>query len=155
MAIDPTTRSADFTQSIRKYFLGNLEAIENIKLFFEVISDVPTDVDGNKINKWIIITFGNKTLGAVTEQFVSFDLFTRKDAEGDDLSALTDTVLSYIINEDSTSGLVTIPFYDVTEDPWVIVGGVIPFISPLQAAMEGKDSTRIQNITLVCKWGGK
>ncbi len=156
MSISPEIRQNDFKGSIKKYFLDTLEVIEGIKLFFDGISDTPVNIQtGEKLNSWIIISFGDRNLGTVSDQFILLDLFTRKDDEGDDLSILTDTVLNYIINENNTNGLVTIPYYNVSVVPWVLVGGIIPFIEPLQQSFSSKDDTKIQNITLRCKWGGK
>lgn len=155
MSLSPVVRAADFQKSIKKYFISNLETIENITLFFKPIFDVPISSGGDKLTSWIMISFGDKDYGPVTEQVILLDLFTREDDERDYLSSLTDKVLGYIIDENSNNGLVTIPYYDVSGSTWVNVGGIIPFIEPLQQSFEGKDETKIQTITLRCKWGGK
>jgi len=154
MALSPTTKESDFKNSIKKYFLDNLETTESLKVFFEELEEVPLDVSGNPYNKWVIIVFGRRDLGAVSAQQISIDMYTREDREGDDLAALSDTIMNYIIDENSTNGLVSIPFYD-TSGTWAQVGGIIPYLQPSLGSMESEDGVQFKAINLLCKWGGK
>lgn len=154
MALSPTTRQADFKSSIKKYFLDNLETTEGLKIFFEELSEIPLDGSGDKYNKWVVITFGRRNLGTVSETSVMIDMYTRNDKEGDDLAKLEDTVMDYIVDENSTSGLATIPFYD-TSGVWAQVGGIIPYLEPSLGAVEGEDGVQYKSINILCKWGGK
>ena len=153
--ISPVSREADFKNSIKKYFLDSLETLEFLDVFFEELGETPSDNDGVKLTKWVVITFGRSELGHVSEAQISLDLYTREDSEGDDLSLLMDVVMGYIVDEESTNGLATIPYYDTSSVPWTIVGGMIPFLQPALGVQESMDSTKYRSVNLVCKWGGK
>jgi len=153
-SLSPVSRDTDLKRSLKKYFLDNLETTESLPLFFEELSETPS-VNGIKLLKWVVITFGRGDLGPVSERQVSLDVYTRNDSEGDELSSLIDTIMGYLLDEDSTNGLATIPFYDTSNIPWVVVGGIIPFLQPALNEMEGEDGIRFKAINLLCKWGGK
>ena len=155
MALSPETRHSDLKGSLKKYFVDNLETTSEIKLFLKWIPDVPVDASGNKLDQWAIIILGDHNLGTVAECFVEINLFTRNDNEGDDLTALYDLLMNYIIDEGSSNGLVSIPYYDISSIPWVKVGGIIPFINRVFGAEEMKDNTHMKTIHLLCKWGSK
>jgi len=148
-------REVDFKRSIKKYFIDNLVTTEELFVSFDMLYDVPLDGSGNKRNSWIVFSFENKNLGTVSEQLIRVDLFTRKDAEGDNLSALLDVFLSYIYNELSTNGYHSIPYYDTSSSPWSLVGGIVPFVKQILPEYDAKDKTKIRGIDLLCKWGGK
>ncbi len=153
--ISPVSKETNLKNSIKKYFLDSLETLESIPVFFEDLTETPSDVNGDKLLQWVVISFGRGNLGNVSEKLVSIEAYTRNDSEGDDLSALCDVIMGYILNEDSTNGLATIPFYDTSSDPWVFVGGMMPFLQPSLNEMQGDDYTKYKAINILCKWGGK
>lgn len=155
MSLSPVTRKSDFRNSIKKYFLDSLEVTESLSLFFDSLVETPTDASGVKLTKWVTISFGRSSLGSVSEAQISLEAFTRNDSEGDDLASLLDTIMGYIVDEDSTNGLVSIPYYDTSAVPWTIVGGMIPYVQPSLSAMDGLDNTRFEAVNILCKWGGK
>ena len=154
MALSAVSRESDFKRSIKKYFLDNLETTEGLKLFFETLEETPLNGSGAPYTKWVIIDFGRRDLGPVSEQYISIDIYTRNDKEGDTLAKLVDTVMDYIIDEDATNGLVTIPYYDTT-GVWSVVGGIIPYLQQSFGRLEGVDKTLFKSINILCKWGGK
>ena len=154
MSLDPTTKEVDFKNSIKKYFIDNLETTESLKIFFEGLNETPLDSSGNKYDKWVIIVFGSRDLGTVSEQQVSLDIYTRNDKEGDELAALSDTVMGYLIDDTVPDGMIRIPFYNTT-GVWSLVGGIMPFLQASLGRMEGEDKTLFKSINLLCKWGGK
>jgi len=155
MALSPVSRESDFKNSIKKYFLDSLETIEGIPTFFEFLDATPCDSSGNKLRKWVIVSFGNCVFGNVSEGQISVEAYTRKDSEADDLVVLLDTIRNYIIDENSINGLHTIPYYNTSVTPWTIVGGMIPFLQPTMGIGEGRDHTRFKDVNILCKWGGK
>lgn len=155
MVLSPESRQADLTDSLKKYFLDTIETVSGIKIFFEWMDDTPVDDAGVKLDKWVIFDFGDSDLGAVSEILIFVHLFVRKDSEEYLLSRIQDTFMGYIIDEDSTNGLVSIPYYDTTASPWVQIGGILPFVKKIYGAQDGKDNTKIKTIQLLCKWGGK
>jgi len=157
MALNPTVREVDFIKSIKKYFLDNLETTSSIKVFFEELLETPQVAStGVKYTEWVIITFGTRNLGPVSEQRLVLNLYTRNDKEGDNLAALEDLVMNYLLDEGSTNGLKTIPYYDTSVPAaWTIVGGILPFLQMSLGKMENEDAIQFKSINLLCKWGGK
>lgn len=153
--ISPVSRQVNIKNSVKKYFLYALEELENLTVFFEELSETPSDDNGDKLLKWVTILFGRGDLGHVSEQQITISAYTRDDSEGYELSVLLDTIMGYILDEDSTNGLATIPFYDTSVVPWVFAGGMMPFLQPSLGEMEGADGTKLKDINIVCKWGGK
>jgi len=153
--LSPEARYSDLKGSLKKYFVDSLVTGESKELYFKYLKDVPLDGNGAKLASWIIINFGEMELGSVASCPIEINLFTRNDLEGDDLAALFDVLMSYIVDENSINGLKTIPFYNTTELPWTLVGGIIPYITRIFEDEEGKDSTKIKTIHITCKWGSK
>jgi len=149
-----TTREADFYGSIKKHFLG-IESVSGIKTFFGELAEIPVDSLGVKCTSWVVLVMGRRDIGPVSEQQIGIDIYTRNDSEGDNLSILYDTVMEYIVDEDAPHGLTIIPFYDTSTVPWVVVGGIMPFLQPALGRMQGDDFTQFRSINILCKWGGK
>jgi len=149
----PTNSDSNFKSSIKKYFLTN---VTTVPIFFNFIyEDLKDPVSGNSLNKWACITFDEKLLGTVTEAFVSIDLFTKKDVEGDTLSTITDEFLNVLIDEDSTNHTPSIPFLNYTSGTGEVVGGIMPFITRISPERDFIKGMKIKTITLQCKWGAK
>lgn len=153
--LSPETRVSDFENSVKKYFIDNLQTTENIPLFFDWMEDIPVDSNGVKLLSWIIISFGYVQLGTVAECSVNVHIFTRNDFESQNLNILMDKVNSYIINEDAVNGLHTIPYYNTISLPWVVNGGIIPFIRNIYGVESLKDNTKMRTILLTMRWGSK
>lgn len=153
--LSPETRVSDFENSVKKYFIDNLQTTENIPLFFDWMDDIPVDSNGVKLLSWIIISFGYVQLGTVAECSVNVHIFTRNDFESQNLNILMDKVNSYIINEDAVNGLHTIPYYNTISLPWVVNGGIIPFIRNIYGVESLKDNTKMRTILLTMRWGSK
>ena len=153
--LSPETRVSDFENSVKKYFVDNLQTTENIPLFFDWMDDIPVDSNGVKLLSWIIISFGYVQLGTVAECSVNVHIFTRNDFESQNLNILMDKVNSYIINEDAVNGLHTIPYYNTISLPWVVNGGIIPFIRNIYGVESLKDNTKMRTILLTMRWGSK
>ena len=153
--LSPETRVSDFENSVKKYFIDNLQTTENIPLFFDWMEDIPVDSNGVKLLSWIIISFGYVQLGTVAECSVNVHIFTRNDFESQNLNVLMDKVNSYIINEDAVNGLHTIPYYNTISLPWVVNGGIIPFIRNIYGVESLKDNTKMRTILLTMRWGSK
>lgn len=153
--ISPESRTSDFESSIRKYLVDTLGTGENIQLFFDWIEDVPIDANGVKLSEWIIIHFNDYDFGYVSECLIDINLFTRNDFENDNLNSLTDKLQNYILDENATGGLKTIPYYNTSVLPWVKIGGIIPYVRNIFPIEYTKDSTKMRTVHIICKWGGK
>ena len=79
--LSPESSSVDFENSVKKYFVDNLQERETIPLFFEGLPDIPVDSDGNKLEKWGIVSFGGVNLDSVNSCSVLVHIFTRNDFE--------------------------------------------------------------------------
>lgn len=153
--ISPESRTSDFEGSIRKYFIDSLEGIEGVKVFFDWLEDTPVDANNVKLSEWVICHFNEYEFGYVSECLVDVNLFTRNDFENDNLNILTDKFHNYIMDEEATGGLRTIPYYNTSVEPWVKIGGIIPYIRNIFPIEYIKDSTKVRTIHIMCKWGGK
>lgn len=153
MPVSPEIQISNFVNSIKSYFIEELTPVD---CFFEWLDFVPKHATTKaKLDKWIIFEFGDMDLGPVSECRILIHCFTRKDNEDFELNKLCDTVLDKIIDEDSTNGLKTIPFYNTSPTPWVLIGGIIPFLDDIKNTVDARDNTKIKTIPINCKWGGK
>jgi hypothetical protein len=99
--------------------------------------------------------FGDMEIGPVCECRILIHCFTRHDSEDFELNKLCDSVLDEIIDESSTNGLKTISFYNTSTTPWVLIGGIMPFLGDVKNTIDARDNTKIKTIPIDCRWGGK
>ena len=150
--IDPTLSESCLKNSIKKFFVDSLVTGEGIHLDFDVQYVQPEDV-GVDIEKWISIKFGTIEGGNLAKSHLIVYLFTRKDAEGVDLSLLRDIVLDKITDLDATDGTVKIPFYNSS---WVQIGGIVPILSiEMDEPSRLGDGTKYKWMRINLHWGAK
>lgn len=154
MALDPTLSDLDFRRSVVKYLTTELT---NIDLFFKPLTDAPTDNSGNVLDKWVLVSFGERFYGAVSSQYIIFDIYARSDDEGFEISRIHDSIMDIFLDESATDGLKSIPLYDTTSDPasWVEIGGILPIHRFSSGVMPRKDQTLVRSVTFEFKWGAK
>lgn len=153
--LSPESSTTDFENSMKKYLVDNLQEKEKIPLFFEAQDDIPVDENGIKLEKWGYISFGGVVLDGVNSCSVLIHLFTRNDFENTLINNLMDLVTSYILDETSTNGLCSIPYYNSRTVPWTLNGGILPFIRNIFKVETLRDKTKLKTMQLNCKWGGK
>jgi hypothetical protein len=172
MALHPTLSELHFKKSVMKFLIDELNTGLGVSLFFEPLSNVPRDVSGNLLSSWVVVSFDDRSLETVSSAFVLFDIFTRGDSEGFESSKIVDKITEVFTNDDSTNGLVSIPYYNTTEvaeevgpgevptvpptlKPWVLIGGMIPLHRRTTGAIPGKDETLIRIVSYEIKWGAR
>jgi hypothetical protein len=152
MAIDPSLSETCLKNSIKKFFVDNIFTAESIDIDFDVQYVLPKLAD-IKVDKWISVKFGSINGGTLSKSHVILHLFTRKDTEGIDLSAMRDIIVGKLFDETATDGVVRIPFYDLL---WNQVGGIMTRISSeAEEPMVLEDDTKYKWIRVELSWGAK
>lgn len=152
MALDPTLSESCLKNSIKKFFVDNVQTAEGIDIDFDVQYVQPEDVSV-AVDKWMSVKFGNIEGGTLSRSHIIIYIFTRKDTEGVDLSILRDMIVDKVTDLNATDGLVRIPFYDLT---WNQIGSILPSVS-VEADEAGvlKDGTKWKWMRLNLCWGAK
>ena len=156
MALDPTAREANFRDSVKKYFVDNLETTENISLTFDKALSSP-DIQGKAVHKWVTVLFDNIQLGTMSEISLRIFCCTRQDNEGFKLAQLRDTVMGYLTNDGSVGdGQVRIPFYrSYANQAWVLLGSLLVIDVFESAQLEAPDETKYKILTIRLKTASK
>ena len=81
MALDPTSREANFRDSLKKYFVDNLETTEGINLTFDKALSAP-NIQGKLVHTWVTVLFDGIQIGTMSEIGVRLFCCTRGDNEG-------------------------------------------------------------------------
>lgn len=170
MALHPTLSEVHFKKSVMTYLIAGLTTSGGVPLYFEPIVEIPRDSSGNLLSSWIMVTFDDRELDTLASAIIVLDIFTRKDSEGFENSKILDKITLLFTKEDSTNGLVSIPYYDTTEVavlvngvptipptfmPWVLIGGMMPLHRRTTGTLVGKDDTLIRAVTYELKWGAR
>ena len=156
MALDPTAREANFRDSIKKYFVDNLETISNIPLTFDKALSSP-DIQGKTVHKWVSVLFGSSHLGTMSEIYFRVFCCTRQDNEGFKLAQLKDTVVGYLTNDGSIGdGQVRIPFYrSYANQAWTLLGSLLVIDVIPSDQLEAPDGTKYIILTVRLKTASK
>ena len=83
---------------------------------------------------------------------------TRQDAEGVELSKLTDLVISYLTDTDETDTLKRIPLYDTSDsDPanWVQIGSMVCLHILDTQQNYTPDATKVKMLPTIFSWATK
>lgn len=150
MVMHPTRKQSNFYFSLKKRIIDYSES-GSVPVYFSSLADIPfAYLDGNEYNKWIVVEVGDKTGEDVPEQLIHLHLFTRKDAEFDNMMILEDTVMSWFLS--SVGHLDGFILYNTELDPWEKIGGVKVYQERVSDTSEFKTGIKFKTITLLCKW---
>ena len=138
---DPTILETNLSKSIKKFFWDNIYTTESIPVYFDRIYQ---DVD-NAVLRWICVRTRNLEVAQVSSVELMVDLFTKRDAEGDLLTALRDTVFGYLLG--------TIELYDVSESAWPQIAAMKIFHSPDSGVVYLPDNGKMKTMISTLKWG--
>lgn len=152
MALDPTISEVDFKRSVMKYLIDGLSGIS---LFFKPLNSAPRDDTDAELSQWVVVLLGERRIDAVSSCYITFDIYSRKDDEGFEISRIVDSIVEIFIDEDATNGLKFIPLYNTSGTPWVEIGGILPIHKYSSRVMPGKDQTLLKSVTYEFKWGAK
>lgn len=156
MALDPTAREANFRDSIKKYFVDNLETIDGIPLTFDKALSSP-NIQGKTVHKWVTILFGSAHIDTMSEIYFRIFCCTRQDNEGFKLAQLKDTVMGYLTNDGSVGdGQVRIPFYrSYANQAWSLLGSLLVIDVMDSDQLEAPDETKYKILTVRLKTASK
>ena len=156
MTLHATARESNVIDSIKKYFIDNLETIDGYAVTFDKALSSPK-LQGRTIDRWISVAIGPLSLGSLST--LSLDVFccTRRDNEGFKLAQVRDTVMGRLTNDGSPGdGKVSIPFYQShPTNPWVLLGGMLIVDVIESKRMEAPDETKYKILTVVLKFASK
>lgn len=110
--MDPWLQESNLRKSLKKYFVDNLQTIEDINVYFDRVFQ-PTD---NAVVQWICVVSRIVKIAQVCEGSLTVHMFTKRDREGDVIVALRDTVMDYLLE--------SFPFYDTDSSAWELLGRV-------------------------------
>ena len=156
MALHATARESNVIDSIKKYFIDNIEVIDGYAVTFDKALSSPK-LQGRAVDRWISVAIGSLSLSSIST--IHFDVFccTRRDNEGFRLAQVRDTVMGRLTNDGSPGdGKVSIPFYQShPTDPWVLLGGMLVIDVTESNRMEAPDETKYKILTVLLKFASK
>jgi hypothetical protein len=143
MSLHATAREANVTDSIKKYFIDNLETIEGLAVTFDKALSQPKLV-GRFNDRWVSISMGPIVFDTLSISHIDIYCCTREDNEGFKLAQLRDIVEGYLTNDGSPGdGKKIIPFYQSHHtDPWTLLGGMVVGDVISSGRMEAPDETK-------------
>jgi len=142
MSLDPTARRANFKDSLKKFFVEQLEAGKGVELMFDKSLSTP-DLISKTVNRWVNIDIGDIDRSYMSEIHIDIYCCTRKDPEGFRLAQLTDTVMELLTDATTTDGMKRIPFYrSHPTDAWTVLGAFVVSEIIESRELESVDETK-------------
>ena len=157
MALDPTARSSNLRDSIKRYFVDNLVTTEGLKLSFDKSMARP-QIQGQpvEVEKWVVVNFGYIDMGYLSEHQIDVICCSRKDNEGFKLAQLRDTVMAYLTDTTQTDGMRRITLYrSFASQAWTILGGILVTEVVESPQNDAEDETKFVVMTCTLKWAAK
>jgi hypothetical protein len=156
MSLDPTARESNVRDSIKKFFVDNINRIEGIDLSFDTDLSTPQIQSNITIDKWVVVQFSGFYFDNLSEYDLSVFCCTRNDPEGFKLSQLRDKVMGYLTDGSKDDGLRRIPFYrSYANQAWDLLGALLVFVERETGSMIAPDGTKFKMIPVTLKWGAK
>ena len=142
MSLDPTARRANFKDSLKKFFVEELETGKGVELMFDKSLSTP-DLISKTVNRWVNIDIGDIDRSYMSEIHIDIYCCTRKDPEGFRLAQLTDTVMELLTDATTTDGMKRIPFYrSHPTDAWTLLGAFLVSEIIESRELESVDETK-------------
>ena len=155
MTLDPTAREANVRDSIKKFFIDNLNRTEGIPIIFDRFLESPK-LQGKEVDRWIGVDLGDLDIDTVSEQDLDVYVCTRKDPENFRLSQLRDTVMDYLTPSSDDVCFKTIPFYrSHPTNAWTLIGGFVITKINQTRDMVAEDQTKFKIIYVQMKYASK
>lgn len=155
MGLDPTAREANFMDSVRKFFVDNIETGEGITVTFDTFFDIPKFTNRDR-TRWLSVNIGPLDRGFLTELSLDLFLLQREDPEGFRLAQFGDLIMGYLSDIDETDGMKRIPFYrSYADQPWTLIGALL-VIDVIEGDRDtAKDQTKYKQLTVLLKVASK
>lgn len=157
MTLDPSARSANLRDSIKRFFIDNLATTEGISLSFDKSMARPK-IQGQpvEVEKWVVVNFGYIDMGTVSEHQIDVICCTRRDNEGFKLAQLRDTVMGYLTDTTTTDGMKRITLYrSYASQAWTSLGALLITEIVESQQNDADDETKFIILTVTCKWASK
>ena len=136
MPLDPSDSEVNVKLSLMKYFTDTLQEEDGIPVgFFPGFKPIGDE------QQWVKVQFGG---------MFSFTVYPciRNDPEGIGLSSLRDTLMTRLTDIDAYDKRRSIPIYDTTQDPWVIINHLKIITIMDENEYEDDDVTRYKIISV-------
>lgn len=155
MALDPTARLANVKDSLKKFFIDNLQKANSVPVTFDKGLRSPV-LQGTSVDRWVSVVIGDVSPYNVSELELVLFCCTRQDNEGFKLAQLRDLVLGYLVDTDQTDGMKRIPFYRSHKtEAWTLIGSLLVTSTMELKDFHTEDETKIRQINSMIKWGAK
>lgn len=156
MSLHATAREANITDSVKKYFIDNLETIEGLVITFDKALSKPK-LHGKFDDRWISIAMGSIIIDTLSTAHFDIYCCTRKDNEGFKLAQLRDTVEGYLTNDGSSGdGKTIIPFYQSHPiNDWILLGGMVVVDVISSGRLEAPDETKYRILSVRLRFASK
>jgi len=142
MTLDPTARRANYKDSLKKFFVDELETGKGVELMFDKSLSTP-DLINKTVNRWVNVDLGDIDRSYMSSINIDIYCCTRADAEGFRLAQLTDTVMELLTDTTTTDGMKRIPFYrSHPTDAWTLLGAFVVSEIIESREMESVDATK-------------
>ena len=147
MVLDATARESNMLDSLKKFFIDEVETAKNIHVTFDTYLDIPK-IAGKKILRWISVSLGNMQRGELSDISVDIHCCTRDDEEGFRLAQLSDHVVEVLSDTTQTDGMKRIDFYQSSSTgAWTNIGAFLVQDIIESARGNTPDETKFKTIT--------
>jgi hypothetical protein len=154
MSLDPTAREANIRDSVKKFFVENIQTGEGVPVLFDKTLSYP-DLTGKTVTKWVAVRFGDMEIKTMSDITLEVFVCTRQDNEGFKLAQLKDKVLGYL-SGGVTDSFGRIPFYQShATNAWVLLGAIVVIEVRESPEIPADDDTKYKLLTCRCKTASK
>jgi len=151
MVLHATARESNVRDSVKKFFVDNIETTEGIPVTFDKALIYP-DLTDKTVEKWVNVNFGSMIFGTYSDINLEVHVCTRKDNEGFKLAQLKDKVLGYLSDATTTDGYKRIPFYQShPTDVWVSLGAFLVIDVIESAQLNADDETKYKTLDVLLR----
>lgn len=151
MTLNATARESNLRDSLKKFFVDNIETAEGVAVTFDKALSIP-NIQGKEVDKWVSITFGPISFDTMSDVIIEIYCCTRRDNEGYKLSQLRDKVVGYLIDYTKPDGKARIEFYQSSySGAWTSIGKLLVWDILPSGDMIAPDETKFKVLTVILK----
>jgi hypothetical protein len=151
MSLEASAREANFRDSIKKFFVDNIETTEGVPVTFDKALSSP-NIQGKEVERWVSIVIGPIGFDTLSDAIVEVYCCSRRDNEGYKLSQLRDKVLGYLIDYNMIDGKSRIDFYQSSySGAWTLIGKILVWDILQSGDIIAPDETKFKTLTLLLK----
>ena len=157
MTLDPTAKTSNIKDSVKKHFVDKVQTIEGIPVTFDKALSTP-DIQGKVVKRWVNVIFGQMEIDFLSDIFLEVYCCTRSDPEGFKLAQVRDKVVDHLSVEPATANtnLYRIPFYrSYFDQEWVEIGSLLVQEIIESGEMNSVDETKYKILTVRLRTASK